>query len=220
MEYTYEQIRRNEEICTYIRQADESMAALGFTEHSFGHVSAVAAHAGYILETLGYPARTVELVKITGFLHDIGNIVNRIGHSQSGAIMAFSLLNKIGFSPKEIATICTAIGNHDEGTGQPVSELAAALILADKSDIRRNRVRETDRSKFDIHDRVNYSVTSSNLTINDSHTVITLSLTIDTEYSAVMEFFEIFMERMMLCRKAAAKLGLEFNLLINGQDLL
>jgi len=217
---TYQEIRKSKAINDYITAADSSLAALGFTEHSFAHVTAVAEKAGYILQTIGYNERTVELVKIAGYLHDIGNLVNRIDHSQSGAVMAFRILDNLGFDSEEIADIVTAIGNHDEGTGVPVSELAAALILADKSDVRRNRVRNEDISTFDIHDRVNYSVTSANLQISDDKTKIELRLTIDTEYGSVMDYFEIFMGRMILCRKAAEKLGLQFKLIINNQQLL
>jgi metal-dependent HD superfamily phosphatase/phosphodiesterase len=217
---TYQDIKNNDEINTYIRQADQSLSALGYTEHSFAHVTLVAEKAGYILSTLGYPDRTVELVMIAGYLHDIGNIVNRVEHSQSGAIIAFRILDHLGFPPDEIGQIVTAIGNHDEGTGVPVSELAAALILADKSDVRRNRVRNQDASAFDIHDRVNYSVTRSELKINEAHTLIKLKLSVDTHYSSVMDYFEIFLQRMVLCRKAAEKLGLQFKLMINEQQLI
>lgn len=217
---TYQDIKNNDEINTYIRQADQSLSALGYTEHSFAHVTLVAEKAGYILSTLGYPDRTVELVMIAGYLHDIGNIVNRVEHSQSGAIIAFRILDHLGFPPDEIGQIVTAIGNHDEGTGIPVSELAAALILADKSDVRRNRVRNQDVSAFDIHDRVNYSVTKSELKINEAHTLIKLKLSVDTHYSSVMDYFEIFLQRMVLCRKAAEKLGLQFKLMINEQQLI
>ncbi len=217
---TYNEIKKNKAIRNYITAADASLSSLGFTEHSFAHVTVVAEKAGYILETLGFDARTVELVKIAGYLHDIGNLVNRIDHSQSGAVMAFRILDKLGFVSEEIADIVTAIGNHDEGTGVPVSEFAAALILADKSDVRRNRVRNQDISTFDIHDRVNYSVTGADLKINDDKTRIELNLVIDTEYGSVMDYFEIFMQRMILCRKAAEKLGLQFKLVINNQQLL
>lgn len=217
---TYQEIKKNEEINTYIRQADLTLSALGFTEHSFAHVTLVAEKAGYILQTLGYPERTVELVKIAGYLHDIGNLVNRVEHSQSGAIMAFRILDHLNFPPDEIGQIVSAIGNHDEGTGVPVSALAAALILADKSDVRRNRVRNQDISNFDIHDRVNYSVTKSELKINESHTLIKLKLSVDTRYGSVMDYFEIFLQRMILCRKAAEKLGMQFKLMINEQQLM
>lgn len=217
---TFEQIQRDPAIRTYISQADATLAVLGYTEHSFAHVTQVALTAGDILQQLGYPARTVELVKIAGFMHDIGNVVNRIEHSQSGAVMAFRLLDKMGFAPEEIAIIVSAIGNHDEGTGVPVSPVAAALILADKSDVRRSRVRTKDIAGFDIHDRVNYSVTRSQLQINEQHTQVLLTLTVDTQFSPVMDYFMIFMERMELCRKAARALDLEFKLVINGQQML
>ena len=217
---TYQEIKENEEINTYIRQADSTLSALGYTEHSFAHVTLVAEKAGYILSSLGYPLRTVELAKIAAYLHDIGNLVNRVAHSQSGTIMAFRILDHLGFPPDEIGQIVAAIGNHDDGTGVPVSPLAAALILADKSDVRRNRVRNQDESTFDIHDRVNYSVRKAELKINGAHTIIKLKLTVDTRYGSVMDYFEIFLQRMILCRKAAEKLGLQFKLMINEQQLI
>ncbi len=217
---TYEQIKANDAINTYIQAADESLKELGFTEHSFAHVTYVAETAASILETLGYPERTIELTRIAGYMHDIGNVINRVDHSQSGAVMAFRILDNMGMDPREIALIVSAIGNHDEGTGVPVSPLAAALILADKSDVRRNRVRNEDRASFDIHDRVNYSVKKSELKINEAHTIIKLKLLVDTRLGSVMDYFEIFMERMVLCRKAAEKLGLQFKLMINEQQLI
>ena len=217
---TFEQVQNNPAIRTYIQRADESLIALGFTEHSFAHVGMVARNAAYILETLGYPQRTVEVAKIAAFLHDIGNLVNRVDHSQSGAVMAFRILDNLDCDPEEIATIVTAIGNHDEGTGLPVNAVAAALILADKSDVRRSRVRNQDPSTFDIHDRVNYSVKRSQLKINEEHTLIKLKLFVDTKYGSVMDYFEIFMQRMILSRKAAEKLGLQFKLMINEQQLI
>ena len=217
---TYYDITKNESIKTYIIRADESLGALGFTEHCFAHVMLVAETAGYILKTMGHDDRTVELGKIAGYLHDIGNLVNRKDHAQSGAVMAWSILNDMKCDPAEMATIVTAIGNHDEGTGVPVNTVAAAMILADKSDVRRSRVRNTDISKFDIHDRVNYSVIESSLKINDEKTSVTLELTVDTEFGSVMDYFEIFLSRMILCRKAAEKLGLQFKLVINNQPLI
>ena len=217
---TYETIRKDEAIQTYITRADESLAALGFTEHSFAHVCHVADMAGYILTTMGYDERTVELAKIAGYLHDIGNLVNRSEHSQSGAVMAWTLLQNMGCDPGELATIVTAIGNHDEGTGVPVNPVAAALILADKADVRRSRVRNQEISTFDIHDRVNYSVKKSELKINSDRTLVKLKLTVDTRYGSVMDYFEIFLGRMILCRKAAEKLGLQFRLVINGQCVI
>lgn len=217
---TYEMVTQNEAIKTYIIRADESLSALGYTEHSFAHVHHVAQMAGYILETLGYDARTVELAKIAGYLHDIGNLANRKDHSQSGAVMAYSILNDMACDPGDIATIVTAIGNHDEGTGVPVNAVAAALIVADKADVRRSRVRNKDMTTFDIHDRVNYSVVKSALKINEEKTLIKLKLTVDTHFGSVMDYFEIFMGRMLLCRKAAEKLGLQFKLIINEQQLV
>jgi len=217
---TFEQLKKDESIRTYIKCADESLIALGYTEHSFAHVTRVAEISAYILKTMGYPDDLIELSKIAGYLHDIGNLVNRIDHSQSGAVMAFRILDHLDFTASEIATVVTAIGNHDEGTGVPVNPLAAALILADKSDVRRSRVRNTDIASFDIHDRVNYSVIASDLKISDDRKLITLTLKIDTQYGSVMDYFEIFLERMILCRKAAEKLGLSFKLLINDQPLI
>lgn len=216
----YEELIANEEIKTYIKKADESLAALGFTEHSFAHVGKVAHTAAYIMETLGYDDHSIQTVKIAAYLHDIGNIVNRSEHSQSGAVMAFRLLDHMDIPPEDIATIITAIGNHDEGTGVPVDPISAALILADKSDVRRSRVRNRDVASFDIHDRVNFSVESSELIISPDRKFITLKIKIDTEYSSVMDYFEIFLDRMKLCRRAAEKLGLSFKLVINSQQLL
>ena len=217
---TAEQVKNDRAVKAYIAKADESLSALGYTEHSFAHVGLVANTAKYILETLGYDPHQIELAQIAGYLHDIGNVVNRVDHSQSGAVMAFRILDNMEMDPEDIATIIAAIGNHDEGTGVPVNAVAAALILADKSDVRRSRVREKDSSKFDFHDRVNYSVQKGSLRINEAKTVVELELEIDTAYGSVMDYFEIFMERMILCRKAAEKLGLHFRLTINGQQLL
>ena len=217
---TFQTVTESNAIKTYITRADESLAALGFTEHSFSHVLHVAQTAGYILKTLGYDDRTVELAKIAGYLHDIGNLVNRMDHSQSGAVMAWSILNDMKCDPGETATIVTAFGNHDEGTGVPVNAVAAALILADKSDVRWTRVRNQDISTFDIHDRVNYSVKQSSLRISEDKSMVQLKLTIDNQFGSVMDYFEIFMGRMLLCRKAAEKLGLQFKLNINGQQLI
>lgn len=217
---TFAAIKANPDINTYIARADDSLVALGYTDHSFSHVALVAETVKYILETLDYPARTVELAQIAGYLHDIGNLVNRVDHSQSGAVMAFRILHNLRFPAEEIATVVSAIGNHDEGTGVAVSPVAAALILADKSDVRRSRVRNKDIAHFDIHDRVNYSVKKSVLKINEDRTLIKLKLTVDTKYGSVMDYFEIFMERMIMCRKAAEKLGLQFKLMINEQQLI
>ena len=217
---TLETLLSSEEIRTYIEAQDKSLLALGYTEHSFAHVKKVSADAAKILEILGYSERDRELAEIAGYLHDIGNLVNRVNHSQSGALIAFRLLDKLGMPANEIATVVTAIGNHDEGTGVPVSPIAAALILADKADVRRSRVRNQDFATFDIHDRVNYSAKESSLDISEDKRIIRLSLTVDKEISTVMDYFEIFLERMILCRKAAEVLGLSFKLEINGQELL
>lgn len=217
---SYEDIRKDPAIQTYIARADQSLAALGYTEHAFAHVGRVAETAGYILQTMGYPQRDVELVKIAAHLHDIGNLVNRTGHSLTGAVMAFRILHEMDMDPESLATIVAAIGNHDEGTGVAVNPVAAALILADKSDVRRSRVRNEAGDTFDIHDRVNYSVTKSALKINEDKTLIKLKLTVDTRYGSVMDYFEIFMQRMTMCRKAAEKLGLQFKLIINEQPLI
>ena len=220
MMLSYEMVKNDKAIKTYIEHADKSLMVLGFTEHSFAHVTKVAETSRYILETLGYPEHDLELAQIAGYLHDIGNLVNRIDHSQSGAVMAFRILDNMNVSPDDIATIVTAIGNHDEGAGIAVNPITAALILADKSDVRRSRVRNTDTSKFDIHDRVNYSVKKSILKINEDHTLIKLKLTVDTRYGSVMDYFEIFLGRMTMCRKAAEMLGLDFKLIINEQQLI
>jgi metal-dependent HD superfamily phosphatase/phosphodiesterase len=217
---TYEKVKQDSAVNTYIRHADAALEALGFTEHSFAHVTKVAQTAAQILMALGYPERTVELAKIAGYLHDIGNVVNRVDHSQSGAVMAFRILDRMEFPPEEIALIVSAIGNHDEGSGVPVNPIAAALIIADKSDVRRSRVRHQDDIVDDIHDRVNYAVKSSAVEVNAEEKYIRLCLDVDTELSPVVEYFEIFTKRMLMCRKAAQKLGLSFQLIINDQRMV
>ncbi len=217
---TFEEIRKNEDIRTYIQKADVSLCALGYTEHSFAHVMKVSECSAYILTTLGFDSKTVELARIAGYLHDIGNLVNRVSHSQSGAVMAFHLLEKLGMSAEDISTVVSAIGNHDEGTGVPVNPVAAALIIADKCDVRRSRVRNTDFATFDIHDRVNYSVEKSELKITEDKKRIVLELAVDLTISAVMDYFQIFIGRMQMSRHAAEALGLDFSLVINGQTLL
>ena len=219
MKITYQDVKNSEAIKTYIQKADESLIALGYTEHSFAHVTKVAETAADILLTCGYSEREAELARIAGYLHDIGNVINRVDHAQSGAVMAFRILDNMKCDPEDIATIITAIGNHDESTAFPVNPIAAALILADKTDVRYTRVRNIDPSSFDIHDKVNYSVKKAELTYEKGWH-ITLSLTIDTSMCVVMDYFEIFLGRMKLCRKAAEKLGLEFRLNINGQQLI
>lgn len=215
---TYELLKQDHAVQVYIRQADAALEALGFTEHSFAHVTRVATVAADILEKLGYPERTVELAKIAGYLHDIGNVVNRTDHSQSGAVMAFRILDRMEFPPEEIATIVSAIGNHDEGTGVPVNPVAAALIIADKSDVRRSRVRDQKTVTTDIHDRVNYATLKSDLLLEGDS--LTLDIQVDTAVSSVSEYFEIFLKRMLLCRKAAQTLNLQFHLRINDQTMM
>ena len=225
---TYAYIRQNPDIREYIRRADMALAANGYTEHSFAHVEKAAHTAAMILETLEYPARQVELAKIAGFLHDIGNVINRTDHAQSGAVMAFRLLDNLGMPADEISLIVSAIGNHDEGTAAPVTPIAAALIIADKSDVRRSRVRSADgvfvptseNLARDIHDRVNYAVEKSSLYFSDDRKDIILDLTIDPKISSIMEYFEIFLDRMKLCRRAAEFLGIRFRLKINDAALL
>ena len=220
MYVTYNDIKNHPEINTYIRQADASMRAMGFTEHSFAHVSKCAADASRLLSELDYPEREVELARIAGYMHDIGNVINRGDHAHSGALMAFRLLDKLGMPADEIALVITAIGNHDEHTAYPVNAIAAALILADKSDVRRSRVRNRDTIRFDIHDRVNYAVEQSSLILDREAGTITLSVDIDTQICAVMDYFEIFTTRMLLCRKAAEFFHLTFKLRINGAIIL
>ncbi len=220
MNVTYEDVRNSEEIRTYIKQADESLKAIGYTEHSFAHCTKVAKVAGDLLEKLGYDANEVELARIAGFMHDIGNVVNRIDHAQSGAMMAFRILDKMGMPPEDVATVITAIGNHDEQTAAAVNAVAAALIIADKTDVRRSRVRNRSTINFDIHDRVNYAAEKSDVILEPDSKTITLDLKINTEICAVMDYFEIFTGRMLLCRKAAEFLGLQFKLDINDVYLL
>lgn len=218
MKITLDEVQKDEAIKWYIKKADESLVALGYTEHSFPHVCKVAAAASRILLTLGYSERESELAAIAGYLHDIGNVVNRVDHAQSGAVMAFRILDRMNADPEEIATIVTAIGNHDESTAFPVNPVAAALILADKTDVRSSRVRNQDMSNFDIHDRVNYSVKESALHISKEE--ICLDIGIETEICSVMDYFEIFLNRMILCKKSAEKLGVKFGLIINGQKMI
>lgn len=220
MEITFQTIKESRAVQTYIEKADQTLAQMGYTEHSFGHVTRCAQGAGELLKSLGYGEREQELSKIAGYLHDIGNVVNRVDHAQSGAIMAFRILDKMGMNPEDLADVVTAIGNHDEATAAPVSAITAALILADKSDVRRSRVRNRELVTFDIHDRVNYAVEESSLRLQSDKKAVELHLTIDTSISSVMSYFEIFLGRMALCQKAAAYLQLTFGLTINGTKLL
>ena len=217
---TYKYIKQNPDIMEYIRRADKALEALGYTEHSFPHVERVAAVSSYILETLEYDERTVELARVASIMHDIGNVINRVDHAQSGAVMAFRLLDSLSMPASEICSIISAIGNHDEGTGQPLDPISAALMIADKCDVRRSRVRNTDLLTFDIHDRVNYAVEKSTVSFSDDKKSIILDLLIDTEISSVLEYFEIFLDRMLLCKKASQFLGVQFELIINGSKIL
>lgn len=216
---TYKYIKQNPDIMEYIRRADKTLEALGYTEHSFAHVEKVAQTASMILSELGYPERQIELARIAGIMHDIGNVINRIDHAQSGAVMAFRLLDNLNMPADEICSIISAIGNHDESTAMPVDPISAALIIGDKTDVRRSRVRNTDLLTFDIHDRVNYAVEKSLLHFNDDKTALILELDIDTEISSVMEYFEIFLDRMLLCKKASEYLGLKFRMTANGTKI-
>lgn len=218
---TFEQVRKDQEVRTFIEKADQVMTAIGYTEHSFAHVTKVAVTAEMILSALGYDDRTVELAKIAAFLHDIGNIVNRVNHAHHGALLAAPILRRLGADPAETAEILSAIGHHDESTAALVSPIAAAVILGDKMDVRRSRVRQilTD-PEFDMHDRVNYSVEEAETRIDMASRRITLECRTDLTVSSVVEFFQAFLPRMVLCSKAAEKLGLQFHLRINGADLL
>ena len=217
---TYKYIKENADIMEYIRRADETLEGMGYTEHSFAHVEKVAHTAAMILTELDYDERTVELAKIAGMMHDIGNVINRIDHAQSGAVMAFRLLDNMNMPASEICSVISAIGNHDEGTGMPLNPISAALIIADKTDVRRSRVRNHDPMTFDIHDRVNYAVEHAELYFNDDKSSLMLELRIDPEISSVLEYFEIFLQRMLLCQKSAQFLRLKFEMLVNGTKVL
>lgn len=218
---TFEDIVKDEEINTLIKTADRQMVELGYTEHGYRHIGITSRIAGEILRELGYPERTIELGKIAGFLHDIGNAVNREDHAHSGSILAYTLLIKKGMSYEEAAEIMMAIGNHDERTGSPVSPITAALIIADKSDVHRTRVREGDEnSRFDIHDRVNYAVEDANILIDKENKKVILQLKIDTQICPVIKYFEIFLDRMLMSKRAAHYLDVWFGLEINGATLL
>lgn len=217
---TYQDVKNNKEIQTYIGSADKILGVAGYTKHDLGHVCKVAEAADYILRELGHTGRILELARIAGLMHDIGNMINRYDHAQTGALLAFQILRDMGMDPEEIFVVTAAIGNHDEGTGQPVNIVSAALILADKVDVRRSRVRNDDFATFDIHDRVNYAVEKAEVQVNNHDKSIQLYLTIDTKICSLMEYFEIFLNRMMLCRKAADFLNTKFELVMNGTKVL
>jgi len=217
---TLEQIKKLPQVQQYIVSADQHLKAMGFTEHGFRHVTLVSNIAENVLHRLGYDERTCELAAIAGYLHDIGNLTGRHDHGKAGAVMVLRILEDIGMPYDEIGCIVGAVGNHEEQYGEAVNTVAAALILADKSDVHRTRVRRRDVSTFDIHDRVNCAVTCSFLNVNEQERRATLELTIDNEISSVMEYFEIFMARMMMCQRAAAMLDITFGLSINGARIL
>jgi len=217
---TFEDIRQNPKVRVFIERGNDVLGVMGYTEHSFQHAIKAAETAAHILRLLNFSSREIELVCIAGFMHDIGNVVNRIDHAHSGALMAFNILNEMDMDPNEVASVISAIGNHDEATSMPVNSIAAALILADKSDVRRSRVRNPEFATFDIHDRVNYAVTESGISINVEEKTASLELQIDNAICSVMDYFEIFLTRMILCRRAAEFLGLKFELIINGMRLL
>ncbi|MEW6771634.1 MAG: HD domain-containing protein [Bacillota bacterium] len=217
---TLQDVKKNVVIETFIKKGNQFLGEMGFTEHSFRHVNLVASIARNILERLGFSAREAELGAIAGYLHDIGNVMSRNNHGVSGAIIAYQVLTDMGMPPEEVATVISAIANHEEEYGHPVNNVAAALILADKSDVHRSRVRNPNLATFDIHDRVNYAAEHSFLWVNEERRLITLELTIDIEICPVMEYFEIFLSRMALCRRAANFLKADFELMINGAKLL
>ena len=217
---TLEDIKANKEIEELIIGSQKQLNALGYTEHSLRHISIVSDRAAQILKVLGYPERRIELAKIAGYMHDIGNCVNRVDHAHSGAILAYQILKEMGMDVAERTEIMMAIGNHDEQTGTAVSDISAALILADKSDVHRNRVVNSNMSTFDKHDKVNYAVTDSKFKIDSEKRKVTLDLTIDTQICPVLDYFEIFMDRTMMSKYAAKYLNIWFELIINGTKLL
>ncbi len=217
---TLEDIKNNAEVQELVIGAQKQLDVLGFTEHSIRHISIVSNRAGKILETLEYDKERIELAKIAGYLHDIGNSVNRADHAHSGAILAYNILKEMGMDIKDRTEIMSAIGNHDEGTGTAVSDISAALILADKSDVHRDRVVNKNMATFDIHDRVNYAVTEANLTVSNKEKKVTLDLTIDNKICPVLDYFEIFMDRTMMSKYAAKYLKIWFELIINDTKLL
>ena len=216
---TLKEVRHDGRVRTYITRANEQMQAIGYTEHGHRHAGIVSSIARSVLTQLGHPEREAELAAIAAYLHDMGCVVNRVGHVEAGALMSYSLLTDMGMRADEIATVIGAIGNHEEPNGLPISPVSAAVILADKSDVHFSRVQEKDPVKFDIHDRVNYAVQKSFLRVDDETKAIILELTIDTTHASVTEYFEIFVLRMVLCRRAADFLGCKFHLNINGVNL-
>lgn len=217
---TFLDIKNSEEINHLIENSQKQLDALGYTEHANRHINIVSARAAKLLEDLGYDEHRIELARIAGYMHDIGNVVNRTDHAHSGAILSYEILKEMGMDIDDRTEIMMAIGNHDEATGTAVSDISAALILADKSDVHRDRVRNQNMSNFDKHDKVNYAVTNANFTLNKLERKVTLDLTIDTKICPVLDYFEIFMERTMMSKYAAKFLNLWFELIINGTKLL
>jgi len=217
---TLNTVKKSKEVITFLKIAERQLEVQGYTEHSFRHVELVSRNAGAILRDLGFDERTIELAKIAGYLHDIGNAVNRVDHAHLGAILAYDILTRMGMDVEEVAEIMLAIGHHDENTGTAVSNISAALILADKSDVHRSRVKNTDFATFDIHDRVNYAVERSIIGVDKEKKTAVLELIIDTKICPVMDYFEIFLTRMTMNRRAADFLGLTFQLIVNGSQLL
>ena len=217
---TLEDVKNNEEVQAFVNASQKQLKALGYTEHSNRHIGIVSKRTEEILTKLGYDEHTIELGKIAGYLHDIGNCVNRVDHAHSGAILAYNILKEMGMPAPDITEIVMAIGNHDEGTGTAVSAISAALILADKSDVHRDRVVNTNMSTFDMHDRVNYAVTKAELEVDEQAKKVILKLTIDTEICPVLDYFQIFMDRTMMSKYAAKYLQIWFELVINGTKLL
>lgn len=215
----YKQIKTSEEINQLIERGNETLKVLGYTEHSKKHASKVASTAGTILKDLGYGKHKIELAKIAGYMHDIGNSINRVDHAHSGAILAYQILKDTDLPLKDILVVTTAIGNHDEETGTAVDGVSAALILADKTDVRRNRVQNRNKATFDIHDRVNYAALSSKLIIDKEKRIIQMELELDDSICTVMDYFEIFLNRMIMCRRAAERLNCKFKLQANGSKL-
>ena len=216
----YKKILENEEVKAFLKKGNENLGVLGYTDHSEKHCAIVAKRAGMILKEFGYSRREIELAEIAGALHDIGNAVNRKNHGEYGALLANDLLKNMGMSLEDRVLVVSAIGHHDESTGGAVDPISAALILADKTDVRRNRVRTKEKASFDKHDRVNYAVTSATVKLNPEKHVITLDLEIDESICTMYEYFEIFLGRMMMCRQAAEMLGAKFKLLANGSKVL
>ena len=222
MEYqtiTYKEIRENPEVTALMERGNDMLGVLGYTEHSKKHACKVAGGAGDILKALGYDKRVCELARIAGYMHDIGNCVNRTDHAHSGALLAFQILRGLGMPPGEVASVVSAIGQHDEKTGTAVDPVSAAVILADKSDVRRNRVRNRVKATFDKHDRVNYAAVTAELTVLTEKKTVQLDIELDEEICSILDYFEIFLQRMLMCKRAAEVLGLKFRMHANGHKM-